>query len=50
VRQVGGFRAFDKESYRREDDLFDAAMYAALVSLDDGREMRWTRLKRPIAA
>jgi hypothetical protein len=50
VRQVTGFRAFDKDAYRREDDLFDAAMYAALVSLDDGREMRWSRLKRPIAA
>jgi hypothetical protein len=36
VRQVTGFRAFDKDSYRREDDLFDAAMYAVLVSLGTG--------------
>jgi hypothetical protein len=47
VRQVTGFRAFDKEAYRREDDLFDAAMYAVLVSLGDGTEARWSRLKRP---
>jgi hypothetical protein len=33
VRQVTGFRAFDKDAYRPEDDLFDAAMYAVLVSL-----------------
>jgi hypothetical protein len=46
VRQVTGFRAFDKDSYRREDDLFDAAMYAVLVSLGDGTEMRWSKLKR----
>jgi hypothetical protein len=46
VRQVTGFRAFDKDAYRREDDLFDAAMYAALVSLGDGTEARWSRLKR----
>ena len=46
VRQVTGFRAFDKDAYRREDDLFDAAMYAVLVSLGDGTEGRWSRLKR----
>jgi hypothetical protein len=46
VRQVTGFRAFDKDAYRREDDLFDAAMYAALVSLGNGTELRWSRLKR----
>jgi hypothetical protein len=46
VRQVTGFRAFDKDAYRREDDLFDAAMYAVLVSLGDGTEARWSRLKR----
>ena len=46
VRQVTGFRAFDKDAYRREDDLFDAAMYAVLVSLGDGTEARWPRLKR----
>jgi hypothetical protein len=46
VRQVTGFRAFDKDALRREDDLFDAAMYAVLVSLGDGTEARWSRLKR----
>jgi hypothetical protein len=46
VRQVTGFRAFDKDAYRREDDLFDAAMYAVLVSLGDGTEARWSELKR----
>ena len=46
VRQVTGFRGFDKEAYRREDDLFDAAMYAVLVSLGEGTEARWSRLKR----
>ncbi len=45
VLQVTGFRAFDKDAYRREDDLFDAAMYAALVSLGDGTEARWSRIK-----
>jgi hypothetical protein len=48
VRQVTGFRAFDKDAYRREDDLFDAAMYAVLVSLGDGTEARWSRLKRAV--
>jgi hypothetical protein len=43
---VTGFRAFDKDSYKREDDLFDAAMYAALVSIGDGVAMRWSKLKR----
>jgi hypothetical protein len=47
VRQVTGFRAFDKDSYRREDDLFDAAMYAALVSIGSGIEARWARLRGP---
>jgi hypothetical protein len=46
VRQVTGFRAFDKDAYRREDDLLDAAMYSVLVCLGDGTEMRWSRLKR----
>jgi hypothetical protein len=46
VRQVTGFRAFDKDSHKREDDLFDAAMYAALVSIGDGVAMRWSKLKR----
>ena len=44
TRQVTGFRAFDKDAYRREDDLYDAAMYAALISLGDGTEARWSRL------
>ena len=46
VGQVTGFHAFDKQSYKREDDLYDAAMYAALVSLGDGTEARWGQLKR----
>ena len=46
VCQVTGFRAFDKDAYRREDDLFDAAMYAVLVSLGDGTEARRSRLRR----
>jgi hypothetical protein len=46
VRQVTGFRAFDKDAYKREDDLFDAAVYSVLVSLGDGTEMRWSKLKR----
>ena len=48
MRQVTGFRAFDKDAYRREDDLFDAAIYSVLVSLGDGTEMRWSRLKRVV--
>jgi hypothetical protein len=46
VRQVTGFRAFDKDAYKREDDLFDAAMYAVLVSLGDGTDACWSGLKR----
>ena len=46
TRQVTGFRAFDKDAYKREDDLLDAAMYAALVALGDGTEARWSKLKR----
>jgi hypothetical protein len=49
VRQVTGFRAFDKDAYRREDDLFDATMYAVLASLGDGTEARWSRLRRASA-
>jgi hypothetical protein len=45
-RQVIGFRAFDKNAYPREDDLFDAAMYAVLVSFGGATEARWSRLKR----
>jgi hypothetical protein len=46
VRRVTGFRAFDKDAHRPEDDLYDAAMYAVLVSLGDGTEARWSRLER----
>jgi hypothetical protein len=46
VRKVTGFRAFDKDAYRREDDLFDAGVYAVLLSLGDGTEARCSRLKR----
>jgi hypothetical protein len=46
--QVTGFHAFDRDAYKREDDLFDAAIYAALVSLGDGTEARWSRLKRAV--
>jgi hypothetical protein len=45
-----GFKTFDKEAYKREDDLLDAAVYSVLVSLGDGTEARWLRLKRPMAA
>ena len=48
TRQVTGFRAFDKDAYKREDDLLDAAVYSVLVSLGDGTEMRWSRLKRTV--
>jgi hypothetical protein len=48
MRQVTGFRAFDKDAYRREDDLSDAAIYSVLVSLGDGTEMRWSKLKRVV--
>jgi hypothetical protein len=46
TRQVTGFKAFDKDAYRREDDLYDATMYSALVSIGDGTESRWSRLPR----
>jgi hypothetical protein len=46
IRQVTGFKCFDKDSYKREDDLFDAAMYSVLAMLGDGTEMQWSRLKR----
>jgi hypothetical protein len=46
VRQVTGFKTFDKDSYKREDDLLDAAVYSILVSLGDGTEARWSKLKR----
>jgi hypothetical protein len=46
VRQVTGFKTFDKESYKREDDLLDACVYSILISLDDGTEAHWSNLKR----
>jgi hypothetical protein len=45
IRQVTGFKTFDKDSYKREDDLLDAAVYSVLVSLGDGTEARWSQLK-----
>jgi hypothetical protein len=48
VKQFCGYHAFDKDSYRREDDLYDAATYAALVTLGDGNEQRWANLKRVV--
>jgi hypothetical protein len=48
VRQVTGFKTFDKDSYKREDDLLDAAVYSVLVSLGDGTAARWA--KRWLAA
>jgi hypothetical protein len=46
TRQVTGFRAFDRDAYKREDDLYDAAIYSVLVSFGDGTQMRWSKLKR----
>ena len=46
VRQVTDFKCFDKDSYKREDDLFDAAMYSVLAMIGDGTEAQWTALKR----
>jgi hypothetical protein len=46
TKQLCGFRALDKEAYRRENDPFDAAMYVTLVYLVDGTENQWARLKR----
>jgi hypothetical protein len=45
VRQVTGFHAFDKDAYRREDDLLDCFCYSALVSLGDGAERQWAGLE-----
>jgi hypothetical protein len=50
VRQVTGFKTFDREAYKREDDLLDAAVYSILLSLGDGTEAQWSRLKRPALA
>jgi hypothetical protein len=44
VRQVTDFKCFDKDSYKREDDLFDAAMYSVLAMIGDGTEAHWTAL------
>jgi hypothetical protein len=46
TRQVCGFHAFDKEAYKREDDLFDAFTYSVLKGLGDGAAVRWDKLKR----
>jgi hypothetical protein len=46
LRQITGFRAFDKDASRTEDDFFDAAMYAALTAIGNGTEARWSQLKR----
>jgi hypothetical protein len=49
VRQVTGFKTFDKDAYKREDDLLDACVYSVLISLGDGVAQRWSRLKRAAA-
>ena len=46
IKQFCGYHAYDKDSYRREDDLYDCATYAALISLGDGNEARWNRFIR----
>jgi hypothetical protein len=46
VRQVTGFKTFDKDVYKREDDLLDAAVYSILLGLGDGLEARWWALRR----
>jgi hypothetical protein len=46
VRQVTGFKTFDKDAYKREDDLLDACVYSVLVALGDGLEARWSGLRR----
>jgi hypothetical protein len=46
VRQVTGFKTFDKDSYKREDDLLDAAVYSILLSLGDGVKNRWASFGR----
>jgi hypothetical protein len=50
VRQVTNFKTFDKDAYKREDDLLDAAVYAALVAFGNGTELMWSQLKRAEAA
>jgi hypothetical protein len=46
VSQLTGFRLFDRKSGKRADDLCDAAIYAVLRCLGDGRTGRWDRLRR----
>ena len=46
VAQLTGFRLFDRKAGKRADDLSDAAIYAVLRCLGDGRAGRWDRLKR----
>ena len=46
VAQLTGFRLFDLKTGKRADDLSDAAIYAVLRCLGDGRAGRWDRLKR----
>lgn len=46
VAQLTGFRLFDRKAGKRADDLSDAAIYAVLRCLGDGRGARWERLKR----
>jgi hypothetical protein len=46
VAQLTGFRLFDRKASKRADDLSDAAIYAVLRCLGDGRAGRWDRLKR----
>jgi hypothetical protein len=46
LKQVTGFKTFDKAASKREDDLLDAAVYAVLVGLGDGIEQRWSGLVR----
>ena len=46
VAQLTGFRLFDRKAGKRADDLCDAAVYAVLRCLGDGRAGRWDRLKK----
>jgi len=46
LRQLTGYRLFDRDSFRREDDVYDAATHAALIGLGDGREEMWSKLAR----
>jgi hypothetical protein len=46
VAQLTGFRLFDRKAGKRADDLSDAAIYAVLRCLGDGRAGRWDRLNK----